>query len=88
MTETTILYPNPGVTLFLPGGGHGFRGGSGIGVPVPAAHAGPMLAVGHVKTEAQLLAEAQAEKAAAAEKTAGDALAAAKAAEQAVAPAT
>ncbi len=46
--NTTIVYPKPGRTIFLPGGVHGFDGGP---VPMRADHAE---ALGHhVVTEAE-----------------------------------
>jgi hypothetical protein len=69
MTTTTTVFPKKGVTLFLPGGVHGFTDQE-RGVPVPTGHATTMLAVGHVETAEQRkaaadLAKAETEKAAA-----------------------
>lgn len=53
----TIVYPKPGVTIYLPGGTHGFREGP---VPMRAEHAQAL--AGDVMTEAERTA-AQAVKA-------------------------
>lgn len=69
MTQpTTTVYPKPGVTLYLPGGVHGFAAGP---VPMRADHAELLRAAGHLTTEAERkaaedLARAEAETKAAA----------------------
>ncbi len=52
-TATTTVYPKPGVTLYLPGGVHGFDGKNGRGIPMDARHAAPLLAAGHLETAEQ-----------------------------------
>lgn len=51
-TDNTVVYPKPGVTLFLPGGVHGFTTAHGSGVPMPNVHAAPLVAAGHLDTDA------------------------------------
>lgn len=80
MSDTTIVYARPNVTVFLPGGVHGFHSSMGVGVPMPAAHAEALLATGHVATADQLAKEAAAKKADAAARQADDAAKAADAA--------
>lgn len=62
MATHTIVYPKPGVTVYLPGGTHGFRSGP---VPIRTEHAAELAA--HVMTEAE---KAAFDAAAAAEATA------------------
>lgn len=54
MAEHTIVYPRPGVTVYLAGGTHGFKSGP---VPMRTDHAAALSA--HVMTEAE---KAEAEK--------------------------
>jgi hypothetical protein len=49
MAEHTVVYPKPGVTIFLPGGTFGFAAGP---VPLRSDHAALLRAAGHVETEA------------------------------------
>lgn len=48
MANHVIVYPRPGVTIYLPGGTHGFKEGP---VPMHADHAAALAP--HVMTEAE-----------------------------------
>ena len=63
MADITIVFPKPGTKLYLPGGVHGFDGGDDLGVPMPTAHATPLLAAGHLETVEQRKARRDMEKA-------------------------
>ncbi len=67
MVDTTIVYPKPGVTVYLPGGVHGFTTAHSGGIPMPSAHADPLIAAGHLDTDEMRAAAAKAQEPAPAE---------------------
>ncbi len=77
--DTTVIFPKPGVTVFLPGGVGGFKD-SETGLAVRNEHAAALLMAGGVETVAQRKARRDLEAAEGEKAAAGKAATAAEAA--------